>query len=145
MDKKVSEFLEQQRISVLSILQTDGSIHSATLHYASISNPPSFFFMTEKDSKKCASLLEGQVQVASVVIGFSEEEFTTFQAEGKVRIASKEADAEWKTYINKYPTRSKGRENPSYVLLEFTPSWWRYSDTKASPQVKIESSNSYTK
>jgi general stress protein 26 len=101
--------------------------------------------MTDKASKKCASLLKGNEQVASLVIGFSEEEFATFQAEGKVRILSKEASDEWKAYIDKYPTRSKGRENPSYVLLEFTPTWWSYNNIQTTPAVKISSDNSYTK
>lgn len=137
MDKNVISFLQHHRISVLSVLQSDGSIHSATLHYATIENPLSFVFMTGKKSQKCQSLLDGSEQVASLVVGFSEEEFVTFQAQGKVKMVEKSDNEKWQIYIDKYPSRSKGRENPEYVLLQFTPLNWKYTDMKGDSPVKV--------
>jgi general stress protein 26 len=139
MDKNISSFLQHHRISVLSVLQADGSIHSATLHYANNENPLSFFFMTGKKTEKCLSLLDGSERPSSLVVGFSEEEFATFQAEGKVKILDQDSESSWKTYIDKYPSRSQGKVNPEYVLLQFIPSWWRYTDMKSNPAVKITS------
>lgn len=142
MDQRISAFLEAHRVSVLGVLQSDGTIHSASLHYAHSEDPLSFYFITGKDSRKCQSLLDGSVQNASLVIGFNEEEFVTFQMEGKVKALEKktELDKAWKTYLEKYPSRSGRKDNPEIAVLKFTPGWSRYTDMKTNPPTTISES-----
>jgi general stress protein 26 len=130
MDTTALAFLKTHRVSVLGILQEDNSIHSATLHYSHSEDPLHFYFLTDKASRKCRPLVSGKEVSASLVIGFSEEEFATFQAEGMVSIMSLENDLEsgWKAYGSKYPERRGGRKNPDVVLLRFTPIWTRFTD-----------------
>ena len=139
MDKSVQEFLKNHRISALGILQADNTVHSAAMHTAFTTDPLSFLFLTEKNSRKCQPLLAGQAQNASLVIGFSEEELASFQAEGTVGILNGEKlqDA-WGIYLERFPERQKRKGNPDYVLLEFTPTWWRYTDMKTNPRTIIE-------
>jgi uncharacterized protein YhbP (UPF0306 family) len=142
MQSEVVEFLQTQRVSVVGILQIDNAIHSAALHYSFVNDPIRFYFMTQKKSRKCRSLLTGEKVNASVVIGFSEEEFKTFQAEGTIRIVSNEqefADG-WESYGTKYPNRTGQKINEEMVLLEFQPDyWWRYQDLNATPKVEFSS------
>ena len=138
MDRRVQEFLKTHRISVLSISQSDGAVHAAALHY-SFATDISFFFITEKESEKCKSLLDGSTRAAAVVIGLSEEEFVTFQADGQVVMITDVKHPGWDVYIDKYPTRSRAKLSEDYVLLQFVPSVWKYQDIKTDPKTKITS------
>lgn len=140
LPKQVAEYLRTHRVSVLGVAQKDSIIHSATLHYANSENPSFFYFITEKGSKKCISLIDGSEQNASLVIGFDEEERTTFQAEGMVQIVTSET--EWEIYLGKYLDRSVRQEDEKYVLLKFTPTWWKYTDLKTKPWTEFSSENS---
>ncbi len=140
MDGNAFDFIRKQRVSVLGILQDDTSIHSATLHFAHTEHPPAFYFLTDRNSRKCTSLLSGKAVNASLVIGFREEEFATFQAEGTaVIVQDKDALEEgWNAYGTKYPERAGSRRNDSYVLLKFTPAWTRFSAAKAPKKFSSE-------
>lgn len=141
MDKAVLEFLNAQRVSVLGVLQGNHTIHSATLHYAHEEDPLAFYVWTGKESRKCRPLLSGKEVNASLVIGFDENEFATFQAEGTVKILidEKELDEGWKVYGEKLSDRSGGRADQDMVLLRFTPTWWRYTDLKTDPKTEFSS------
>lgn len=139
MDKAAASFLNHHRISVLGISQEKGRIHSASLHYAHTESPLHFFFITEKTSEKCKSLLSGE-QKASLVIGFSEEEFSTFQAEGIVKIAEgKKRETAWDIYLEKYPSREHRKANDDFAILMFSPTWWRYRDMREAPMKEVVS------
>ncbi|HVZ58275.1 MAG TPA: pyridoxamine 5'-phosphate oxidase family protein [Patescibacteria group bacterium] len=139
MDTRVVAFLKAHRISVLAISQTDNSVHAATLHYAFSMDPAGFFFITEKDSQKCKSLADGGQRPASLVVGFSEEEFATFQADGQIQMIGDVHHAGWDVYIDKYPTRNRAKLSDEYVLLVFVPTQWKFTDIKTDPKTKITS------
>src|SRR5215212_5965528 len=105
MDSKVQEFLKNHRVSVLSIVQDDSTVHAAALHFAHSEDPFYLYSLTGKGSRKCRSLLSGKQIPASIVIGFDESEFASFQADGTVKIVSEdsEVDEGWKIYGTKYP------------------------------------------
>lgn len=125
MDKRILSYLAKQRISVGSILQDDQTIHSATMHFAHAENPFRIYWLTGKATRKCRSLLTGTTQQAAVVIGFSEEEFTTFQAEGTVQLVGSD---QMGAYFEKYPSRKESAVSPDVACLEFTPTWWAFHD-----------------
>lgn len=133
MDSETLDFLKTQRVSVISILQDDGTVHAATIHFAHTENPAAFYFLTARESRKCRSLVTGKEMNASVVIGFDENACATFQADGVMKILSdaNELDAGWDAYGGKYPERAGARASEA-VLLRFIPSWTRFSavDTK---------------
>lgn len=140
IDKRVLKFIETHRVSVLGIQQKN-SIHSATLHYAFSKDTFSFYFITGKSSRKCESLLSGNKQNASLVIGFDEKEFTTIQLEGNVQIATeiKSLEEAWSVYLGKFPERKNRKEAEEVAMLEFKPSWWRFTNLKKEPNVIISS------
>ncbi len=140
-DKKILEFIRRHRISVLGISKSDGGVHSATLHYAHSEDSLNFLFITEKESRKCKSLLDSKDHSASLVIGFSEEEFVTLQMEGKIKIVTdkKELEEVWKVYIGKYPQSIKRKSDSEFGILRFTPEYWSYRDYKTDPVTVISS------
>src|SRR5690554_4884116 len=79
-------FLSTNRVCSLTTLLKDGSPHAAALHYSNTEDPWILYFSTENTSRKCEALLDGGVSKASVVVGFSEEEWITLQMDGEVRI-----------------------------------------------------------
>ncbi len=139
MDSTVEQFLSANNIAVLGLAQEDGTIHSSSLHFAHQAGPLRFYFATEKNSYKCRPLIGGETLNASLVIGFSEQEFTTVQASGTVKIIA-DRDA-WNAYIKKFPTRENLPDDEDMVLLEFTPTWWRYRDYKAKPMKEVSSNS----
>lgn len=141
MDTTVQEFLRNHRVSVFSLIQDDGTVHAASLHFAHSDNPFAMYVWTGKNSRKCRPLLSGKTVPAAVVIGFDEAEFATFQADGTVTMLTEAADldAGWTAYGAKYPDRAGGKGDTSMVLLRFTPTWWRYTDLKTKPTTVISS------
>ncbi len=138
MDDKTKTFLNNHRTSVMSVLQDSGIVHAATMHFAADPEKELFFFMTGRETIKCQSLQDGKPRKAAVVIGFNEEEMATFQAEGEVSLLTEEnKDLGWKTYTNKYPNRAKGKDDPGVVILEFRPSWGRFSDYGKGAPVEV--------
>src|SRR5260221_8888214 len=105
MDKKILDFLKSHRVSVLTTLLKDGSPHGATLHYSHRDEPLELYFSTENTGRKSEGLLNGEIGKASLVVGFSEEEWITLQMEGEVRIILDKNELEeiYKIHYAKHP------------------------------------------
>lgn len=86
MDKQVLDFLTKNRVSSLTTLLKDSSPHASVLHYSHQEDPFEIFFSCDSTSLKCEALLGRKTTKASVVIGFSEEEWVTLQMDGEVQI-----------------------------------------------------------
>lgn len=140
MDAKIIEFLEKERISVLTTLLEDGSPHSATMVFVFDKNTNEIYFLTDKTSKKCALLRNGTFVRASVVLGFNEQEMVTLQMDGEVKVIAPDLVEKVRgLYLAKYPDH-KRYDNESSEYLVFKPSWWRYTDFKPVPNYIISSS-----
>ncbi len=141
MDDRIIKFLKRHRIAVLTTLIKDDQPHSAALHYSFNENPFYFVFWTGSNSRKLSGLQKNVPSKGSLVIGFSEEEWLTMQMEGEVKWVSEksELDEVWPAYAEKYKERKTYYDSPDAVIVKFTPTWWRYSEVKPSPAVKISS------
>jgi general stress protein 26 len=141
INSEIKIFLETHRVSVLSVGLTNGSIHGSALYYSFAAEPFHIFFSTLINTRKCSSLITGDTMKASVVIGFQEKEWVTFQAEGTVQIIQN-GDYLKKVRTNhfkKFPENKGGEEDEMSVFLEFTPTWWRFSDFTIYPIKYIQS------
>lgn len=142
IDTRIVDFAEKHRIAVISTLVADGAPHSATIHYAS-TRPLEFFFVTERTTRKLSAIIKSPAQSgpASVVIGFSEEEWVELQMEGTIRIITKKEEQEhaWNIFLEKFPQSAKRKPDPKYALLSFVPSWWRYTEFRPKPPQIISS------
>lgn len=132
IDPRILSFLNKERVCSLTTLLKDGSPHAAALHYSHNDNPFEIYVSTENNSRKCEALLNGDTVKGSFVIGFGEEEFITYQADGDVRIVKdqKELEKVHKIHYKKHPSSEKWQDDPATVFLVFKPTWWRYTEYK---------------
>lgn len=141
MDKSVKDYLSKERVSALTVLLTDHTPHSTTMHFSHIDEPLIFYFSADKRDRKCQLILNGKEVKAALVIGFSEDNWLTFQAEGVVGILSSQSEINKvkNTHYAKHPNSKKFEKDPNTVFLVFRPTWWRFSDLNVDPPVLIES------
>lgn len=135
MDQKILDFLNNHRVCSLTTLLKDGSPHAAALHYSHKVNPLEFYFSTENTSIKCQALLNVSFKKASVVIGFSEEEWITLQMDGVVKaiLDKEELKVVQEIHYKKHPDSAQYKDAPATIFLKFTSNWWRYTDYNSDP------------
>lgn len=115
-----------------------GQPHSATLHYCFDEKSGCFYFLTEESSRKVQELSSG-LSKSSLVIGFSEEEWTTLQLEGEIgKTFDNEREKAVEVFHQKF-RNDKSKLTEDNVFLKFTPSWWRYTELKRDPMLIISS------
>ncbi len=135
----IKPFLHKHRIAVLSVLLDSGELHGAALHYAWDEMNGVFVFFTRTGTVKFQALEKGPKQ-ASLVIGFSDEEFCTIQMRGEARICTN--DAAKQAYCEKYRHILEFLRDSNAAFIEFQPTWYRYSDLRQNPAAKISSEDS---
>lgn len=136
MVAKVNNFLTRHRISVLSILLPDGTVHGATCHFVHTESPFQIIFVTEQDSRKVSGLLTGQTAQAAVTVGFSEEEWVELQMSGTIKLVT---ESELVAAREAFEAKFGGDLKSEKTLLIFIPAWWRFTEFKRADAEKIES------
>lgn len=132
------DLLVKERICVLSVVLSDNSPHGAVVHYSQTTGPLRLFMQTFPTVKTNAITEKGGIAKASVVVGLSEEEFVTLQMRGDIRIVSDIAELEsiYKAHYAKHPKAEQYKDDET-IFLEFTPTWWRYTDFNTDPETII--------
>ena len=135
MKKEISDFLQKNRVGVLTTLLSDGSPHSSALHYSYRIDPLEFYFSVDKTSRKCQELLNKKEGKAAVVIGFSEVDWLTLQMEGLIQILTNrdEISGAKGIHYTKHPNSKKFENDPNTIFLRFKPTWLRYSNLFVVP------------
>ncbi|WKZ31168.1 MAG: pyridoxamine 5'-phosphate oxidase family protein [Candidatus Dojkabacteria bacterium] len=133
MNPTVKAFLEKERVCGLTILQQDGSLHSAAMHFSLVEEPFQLYFSTDITTRK-GSKVANEPTKAAFTIGFSEEEWKTLQIEGDIRVATdEEVPAIKEVHYSKNPGSKKFEGDPNTRFLILTPTWWRYTDFMKDP------------
>lgn len=141
MDNRISTFLTKHHIAALTVTLSDGTLHAAALHFSHQEEPTVIYFSTDRTSRKCQGLLNGEVQQAALVVGLSEEEWVTVQMDGEVQAISDETELARVQAVHyaKHPGSEKYKDDPATIFLKFTPKWWRYTDFNTEPVTLLES------
>ncbi len=142
MNSEIIQFLTRERVCVLSVILADGSPHAATVHFSmslESAEPLKIYIQTYDASTKAQPFLDGKTGKAAVVFGFSEQDWQTLQMRGSARrvTVQEELDKIYKIHYAKNPEAEKHKSSKT-VVLEFTPTWWRYTDLKTKPPTVIE-------
>lgn len=139
MNPSILQLLQKYRIAVISVTLSDGVIHSATVHYSFKENPFTVYIQTSNTTLKAKPFLNGETGKGAIVIGFSEEDWITLQLHGNIRAVTdvNELEEVYKVHYQKQPEAEKYK-GPKTVFLEFTPTWWRYTDFNTEPENIIE-------
>ncbi|MEK9200538.1 MAG: hypothetical protein AAB909_01045 [Patescibacteria group bacterium] len=136
IDSQILNYLERNSLCVFTVIQEDGSLHSATCKYAS-TQAAEIIIHTKNTTRKVQNLLDGKSANASVVVGVTDQEWISWQATGTARVALKrEADMQdlyERRYSVGFPIDSDS------VFIIFSPIWYRYTEFKSDPKVIIES------
>jgi general stress protein 26 len=141
MNSNIIEFIKKERVGVLSVVLADGTPHSATVHFSESIEPLKFFIQTTNSTTKVKPFLSGEPGKAAFVIGFSEKDWLTLQMRGSVRIVSDKNELEevCRIHYKKQPAAEEYK-GPQTVFLEFTPTWYRFTDFNTDPETIIENS-----
>lgn len=127
--KHVIEYINPQRVSVLSLEMLDGSPYGSTVHFAYDPESNVFLFETSLGYKKSEVLLGKEKTRASLVIGVDESNMKTLQIDGESRLLKDdEKDLFDKVYFAKFPDKKEKNYGKPVVLFLFTPTWWRFTD-----------------
>lgn len=133
------DLLHKERVCVLAVPMGGGEPHAAVVHYSQQTDPVKIFIQTYPTVKVQAIKDRGGRAPAAVVVGLDEAAFVTLQMHGQVRIVSDSAELEqvYKIHYAKHPDAEKYK-SATTIFLEFTPTWWRYSDFKTDPETTVE-------
>ena len=136
MDKKkqILEFIRQNRLAVVSTIDSKESRPEAALVAYSETENLELIFATFSDSRKYENLQKNQ-KVALVIGGWDED--ITVQYEG-VAAELEDADLEEcrKIHLTKNPESEEYAYDEKQRYFKITPTWIRYSDlTKDPPEI----------
>lgn len=137
MNTIIKDYLTSKQIGCLAVAVSDG-VHGAAVHYT-ITEQGTFYIQTELKTRKCQLLREKGEADATFVVGFSEEEWKTYQADGIVRLITD--PQERKTFAEVRGKQYPGTDftdDPEVAFLEFTPNWSRFTDASTKPKSIIE-------
>jgi hypothetical protein len=109
------------------------------VHFAFDEKTNSFLVKTSKKYRKVEPLLEKGDTRASIVVGFSEGEMKTFQADGIAEYVHDELGKNefGNVYYAKFSEKERDDQDPEAVYIRFTPIWWRFTDFKTPEGKKI--------
>lgn len=126
----ILKFLEVNGICALSVVLPDGSIHSASMHFSHNNNTFELYFSTERSSRKCTCLLNGDSVKGSVLVGVDDKVWKQLQMSGDITMVtdSNELSSIMNIHYAKHKESEKYKDDPETVFLKFTPSWWKYTD-----------------
>lgn len=140
MNQAILDLLSKHTIGVISVVLNDSNVHAATVHFSHKNDPLKVYIQTSNKTLKAQPFLNGETGKGAFVLGFSEEEWLTLQMHGTVRAVSDQNELEeiYKVHYAKHPD-SEQYKGPKTVFLEFTPTWWRYTDFNTEPPIIISS------
>lgn len=126
----LSAYLDEEKVATVALpIDTDGTLHIATMNYSHATQPLRFYFVTSNQSEKCQLLNEAKELVAACNVGTYYGAPFTLQMRGTVRLIEKSDNPEIvAAYLAKRNTSNKNIEGETSVLLEFEPTWARFTD-----------------
>ena len=124
------QFLDDTIVATLAVqIDTDGTLHIATLHYVHQTNPLSLYFVTDGNSEKCKLMRKGGEVKAACTVGTVVDVLFGLQMRGTASILPV---ADNPDILDKYFTKRKSTnrnvEGEDAVIVRFVPNWARYTD-----------------
>lgn len=128
--QRVQQFLQTERICVLSVLLPNNSVHSAPLVYWYDVPSGRVYMSTDKNSEKMSWRREGKAGTqASLVIGGQEGLPLLVQMRGLLEaVDARQVPVRVKQAYVEITGESGDPSNATNTFIMFTPTWFRYSD-----------------
>ena len=126
MKELVYQFIIQNKLAVVSSVNSDGKPQSALVGIA-VSNNLEIIFDTVKSSRKYHNILKNPH--VSVVVGWDNETSVQYEGEASVLGRGNDADNYRQIYFTAWPDgRERAETWPGLVHIKVTPAWIRYSN-----------------
>ena len=140
MHNSIESLLNREKVGVISVIMSDSMPHAATIHFSHTSDPFKIYMFTSNATLKASPFLNGESGKAAMVVGFSLKDWETLQMHGVIKGITDSAELEriYPVHYSKHPETEKYK-GPNTFVLEFTPTWWRYTDFKSGPPTIITS------
>lgn len=137
MNQIVRDYLLTHEVGCLAVATKEG-LHGAAVHYT-VTDRGTIYIQTELNTRKCELLREKSKAAATFVVGFSEEEWKTYQADGSVRLLTDPDERKQFSAVRQaqFPGTDFA-DDLEVAFLEFTPSWSRFTDSNTKPKTVIE-------
>lgn len=139
MHAELKSYLAANQVGVLGVCLTDGTPHTAAVHYSQREDPFCIFIQSGRDSVKCSPFSTKDTVLASLTVGTSEEEWKTMQVHGVLEMLQSGDDVtEFKHYHYAKNPDAEAHDGHDTAYLKLTPTWWRFSDYNTHPLRVIE-------
>ena len=127
---KLVAFLHNQEAATLAVpIDDKGTIHIASLLFWNCQEPFRFYFVTSRETEKCRLLKAALSVAAACTVGTIKEVEMTLQMRGELQIVEPEGFEDvLDAYYEKRGDRHDDIDDPINALLEFTPTWARFTD-----------------
>lgn len=124
------QFLETHTAATLAVpLDTHGLVHAASLLYRLDLESLRFYFVTSKASEKYTLLHSQPTMPAALVVGTEKDTPFTVQLRGTLQAVDPTSHIEIvDAYYQKRGNRHDDVADPNNSLLEFIPTWARFTD-----------------
>lgn len=135
IDKKgILSALKKNNFCVLSTASTTAQPQSAVVSYT-IKDDFTFLMSTEPTTRKVTNITVNNQ--ASLLIGGLDGS-SEIQVDGLIRFLAEPESSDAKNYIFSLHPEMKDYISPNHKIIEFKPSWLKYSDFSVSPSEIIE-------
>jgi uncharacterized protein YhbP (UPF0306 family) len=123
-------FLNTSIVATLAVpVDTDGTLHIATLHYFHQEEPLTFWFVTQRGSEKCKLLTQQDSVKAACTIGTVPGLPYNVQMRGEAKLLELADNPEiMELYYQKRGSKNRNVEGEGAVIVQFTPDWARFND-----------------
>jgi general stress protein 26 len=124
------KFLENQKAATIAVpIDDNGNIHAASLVFWNSIQPFSFFFITSRNSEKYTLMKDGNKIPCAVVLGTEKGTDFTLQMRGSIQeVVPEDYSRQVDAYYRKRGNRQDDITESETCLLQFVPTWARYTD-----------------
>lgn len=129
-NSKLVRYIEETQLASLALpIDETGTIHIAAMRCMATINPFRIYFVTGKESEKCGLLRTGRHAKAACEIGAHEDPDIYLQMRGTVQMFEfSNLPQVVEAYFAHRGEPNRMKEGSTSVLLEFTPTYAKYTD-----------------
>lgn len=129
MNNTLKDYIEGQKVCVLTTLISDGGPHSAAMYYSFDRKNEKFYFVADINDMKCENISEESPVFSSMVIGVDDEKWKTLQVRGGLRLVPvDEEEFIIKTVLSSLTEIDSYINNKDRAIMELSPDWWKFTD-----------------
>jgi general stress protein 26 len=127
---KLVDFLNShEALTMANPIDNEGTLHASAMLYYCTVDPLRFYFVTARDTDKCKPLKANKILQCAIVVGTERHTPFSIQMRGYVKeVKTSDNKGVIDGYYKKLKNHYDDVNDPANVLLEYTPTWARFTD-----------------